>query len=110
MRQLHALIRSWRPQGSRNESTLIQATINDLHRRCTRSVAGRLERLVIHALWSKPPEKLGLLIGELGVGEHTLRVEGGEFRDLFGYVRSSERDGVSLRVAPVSCKKGLGNI
>ncbi|WP_147301287.1 hypothetical protein [Calidifontibacter indicus] len=30
MRQLHALIRSWRPQGSRNESTLIQATINDL--------------------------------------------------------------------------------
>lgn len=30
MRQLHALIRAWRPPDSRAESTLIQATIDDL--------------------------------------------------------------------------------
>ena len=30
MRQLHAVIRAWRPPDSRAESTLIQATIDDL--------------------------------------------------------------------------------
>ncbi|WP_170143973.1 hypothetical protein [Calidifontibacter indicus] len=42
MRQLHALIRSWRPQGSRNESTLTQATINDLQSSSTTPTSRRV--------------------------------------------------------------------